>query len=90
MILSRHCKTIHTSMASPIRLAILECDRLLPDRKEYGGYYGVYSTLMYAAADALSIPRDRLDISKWDVVNEMDQYPALEEIDAVLISGSSM
>ena len=77
-------------MAPPVRLAILECDTPLNQtREKYGGYGGVFTALMYAAADALGMPHDDLEISKWDVVHETDTYPSLDDIDAILITGSS-
>ena len=74
-------------MKTPLRIAVLECDTL-----KYGGYGRVFKTLLEAGADALQMPdvvssNGGLEISKWDVVNEQ-KYPALENIDAILISGS--
>ena len=74
-------------MKTPLRIAVLECDTL-----KYGGYGGVFKVLLGAGADALRMPdvvssKGGLEISKWDVVNEQ-KYPALEDIDAILISGS--
>lgn len=79
---------IAVHMAMPIRLAILECDTLPPSLSN-NGYCGLYTALLYAGADALSIPHSRLDISKWNVKDEMDKYPSPDDIDAILISGSS-
>ena len=82
-------------MKPPLRIAILECDTPLPQTKaKYGGYGGVFQVLLEAGADALGDPdlissKKGLDISKWDVVNE-DLYPNLEDIDAILITGSSV
>ena len=76
-------------MASPIRIAVLECDTPLTQTQEkYGGYGGVFTALLHSAADAIHVPRQDLDISKWDVVNGTGQYPALDDIDAILITGS--
>lgn len=74
-------------MKTPLRIAILECDTL-----KYGGYGRVFKVFLEAGADALRMPdvvssKGGLEISKWDVVNEQ-KYPALEDIDAILISGS--
>lgn len=78
----------------PLRIAVLECDALPPDADaRYNGYGGVFSALLTASAKALNQP-DRLDpetgleISKWDIVNGQE-YPRLEDIDAVLLTGSS-
>ncbi len=75
-------------MAKPVRLAILECDNLPPSISK-NGYSGLYTPLLHAGADALSIPHSQLDISKWNVKDEMDRYPSPDDIDAILISGSS-
>jgi hypothetical protein len=78
----------------PLRIAVLECDTPLDNTKaKYGGYGGVFEALLKSSAAALEQPTrldpDRdLQISKWDVVNGQD-YPRLEDIDAILITGSS-
>lgn len=78
-------------MVAPIRIAILECDTPLAQTKtKYGGYGGVFTALLHSAADALHLPRDNLNITKWDVVNGVGEYPELDDIDAILITGSSM
>ncbi|MCJ1269751.1 hypothetical protein MMC22_009644 [Lobaria immixta] len=73
-----------------IRIAVLEADIKFT---KYGGYRGLYTSLLQAAADSLGWPRDRLEISAWDVVNwkegQLRGYPDLGEVDAVLISGSA-
>ena len=94
--------------SSSIRIAILEADIPIgTTRDKYGSYGGVFTSLLYKAADASNIPRQRLDISAWDVINsegakegeleymdgEYDMlrtkgYPKLEDIDAVLLTGS--
>ena len=95
---------------SPVRIAILEADTpLAKTRAKYGSYGGVFTSLLYEAADVSDIPRERLDITAWDVVDikegkEGDEevmggewnmkrrkgYPKMEDIDAVLITGSRM
>lgn len=81
-------------MHSPLRIAVLEADTPIPPINDrYGGYGGVFTSLLTSSAKALNKP-DQLDsekglvISKWDVVSGTE-YPKLEDIDAVLISGSS-
>ncbi|OCK78856.1 GMP synthase [Lepidopterella palustris CBS 459.81] len=80
-------------MKTPLRIAILECDTPLDQtRAKYGGYGGVFEALLGAGADALGQPdlvssKKGLEITKWDVVNKQ-KYPSLDQIDAVLITGS--
>ncbi|KAF2747842.1 class I glutamine amidotransferase-like protein [Sporormia fimetaria CBS 119925] len=80
-------------MKTPLRIAILECDTpLTKTREKYGGYGGVFKDLLSRAADALTIPdmissNKGLEFSVYDVVNKQE-YPDLESIDAVLLSGS--
>lgn len=110
MTLQASVFTSVTMATSPIRLAILEADIPIgATRTKYGSYGGVFTSLLHKAADASSIPRERLEITGWDVVNpdreaegkEEDMggewnwkrrkgYPKLEEVDAVLITGSRM
>jgi len=76
----------------PLRIAILECDTPLEKtRAKYGGYGGVFKTLLRAGADALKYPNlsstEGLDITTWDVVTKQE-YPSLDDIDAILITGS--
>ena len=96
---------------SPVRIAILEADVPIGQtRARYGSYGGVFTSLLHKAADASNLPRERLEISGWDVVNsegattegeeeEMGGewrwrrkkgYPRMEDVDAVLITGSRM
>jgi len=76
----------------PLRIAILECDTPLDQtRSKYGSYGGVFTALLKVGADALSHPgltsSSGLEISCYDVVSEQ-KYPELEDIDAILITGS--
>ena len=93
---------------SPIRIAILEADTPIGKTLvKYGSYGGVFTSLLHRAADASNIPRERLKLTGWDVVNmeraqekEDDNvreewnierrkgYPKMEDIDAILITGS--
>lgn len=77
-------------MKTPLRIAILECDTPLPDIiAKYGRYGRIFSTLLESAADGLGLsPKKDLVLSGFDVVDKQE-YPNLEDIDAVLISGSS-
>lgn len=57
---------------------------------------GLYTALLHAGADTFGWPRDRLKIRSWDVVGnrsgengeEEKGFPALGDVDAVLVSGS--
>ncbi|KAF2659080.1 class I glutamine amidotransferase-like protein [Lophiostoma macrostomum CBS 122681] len=80
-------------MKPPLRIAILECDTpLLETKSKYGGYGGVFKALLEAAADALDQPdlissKKGLELSTFDVVSKQE-YPELDDIDAVLMTGS--
>lgn len=82
-------------MRPPIRIAVLECDTPMPDVvQEFGTYGNIFENLLKAGADALGQPdvitaEAGLQVTKWDVVNNEDSYPALDDVDAVLLSGSS-
>jgi len=75
-------------MSAPVtRLAILEADRLFPHAAEkYGRYGGVFVDLFDAASEKLALPDGSLEISLWNI--QEDMYPQLEDIDAILITGS--
>jgi GMP synthase-like glutamine amidotransferase len=80
-------------MKPPLRIAILECDTPLEQTQaRYGGYGGVFKALLTAGADALGNPdvissKHGLELSTFDVVNKQE-YPDLDKIDAVLLTGS--
>ena len=81
-----------SNMKLPLRIAILEADTP-PDEvvAKHGKYGKVFRTLLEAAADTLDRPgfsKSDLELSAYDVVTEQ-KYPELDDIDAVLISGSS-
>lgn len=77
----------------PLRIAILECDTPLEHtRSKYGGYGGVFKALLEAGAESLaqetkSTAPVKLDITKFDVV-ATEEYPNLDHVDAVLLTGS--
>ncbi|KAM5345204.1 hypothetical protein ACJ41O_011066 [Fusarium nematophilum] len=81
-----------SSIPPPLRLAILEADTPQPQTRDcYGGYTGVFTALLDAAAQSFSPPRkldELVSIKGYDVVNDLHSYPALEDVDAVLITGS--
>jgi len=81
-------------MKPPLRIAILECDTPLDNtRAKYGGYGGVFQQMLERGADALRDQRvtskEGLELKKYQIV-EQDIYPKLEDVDAILLTGSSM
>ncbi|KAK3389235.1 class I glutamine amidotransferase-like protein [Podospora didyma] len=74
---------------APFRLAILEADTPLPgiDARYGGGYRGVF-THLFTRAVAPAPLESLLSITGHDVVNDPSSYPSLDDIDAVLITGS--
>ena len=82
-----------TMILPRLRIAILECDKPVGKTKEkYGTYGGLFTELLQNGATKLAESNNgkkpELVITGWDVVNK-DQYPKLEDIDAVLLTGSS-
>ncbi|CEJ58459.1 hypothetical protein PMG11_07113 [Penicillium brasilianum] len=82
-------------MRPPLRIAVLECDTpLLDTESRYHGYGGVFAAHLKASAKTLNQserldPETDLQISRWDILSRME-YPKLEDIDAVLLSGSNV
>jgi hypothetical protein len=89
-------------MPSPLRIAVLECDGPFGDpmkRYSYGGKeYGIcgmlFKRLLDAGASKLEVEsglyeRPNIVISSYDVVNKQE-YPEVEKIDAVFVSGSRL
>ncbi|KZF21633.1 class I glutamine amidotransferase-like protein [Xylona heveae TC161] len=80
-------------MRPPLRIAVLECDKPPDEANErHGGYGGLFGELIRAGADALGQPdvlssTKGLEITKWDVLRE-ERYPELDDIDAILLTGS--
>lgn len=77
---------------APLRIAVLECDTPIGATKEkYGGYGNLFKELLQNGVqevrekDNKEVPE--LDVRKFDVVND-ELYPTLEDVDAVLLSGS--
>lgn len=80
-------------MIPRLRIAILECDEPVGKTKEkYGSYGGLFTELLQNGAIRLASEdhgrRPELDISSYDIVNK-DVYPKLDDVDAVLLTGSS-
>lgn len=76
----------------PIRLAVLECDTPLPNTKaRYQGYGGVFEHLLRSGAKSLGRPsQEDLVITKHQIEADPENYPDLDNIDAILITGSRM
>jgi hypothetical protein len=75
---------------APIRIAVLECDVTIGRLAE--GYGPIFQRLLTAAAVKIKNDDGRsptLEISWFNVVQKPETYPKLEDIDAVLLSGSS-
>ena len=84
--------TMSTATSSPLRVAVLECDTPIGRTKEkYGGYGNLFKELLHKGVDEVrekdSVEVPELDVRKYDVVND-ELYPSLEDVDAVLLSGS--
>lgn len=81
-------------MRTPLRIAILECDTpLRKTHSQYNGYREIFQELLHSSLKILNhpdqlTPENALDISGWDVYR-IQEYPKLEDIDAVLLTGSS-
>jgi hypothetical protein len=86
--------------ALPLRIAVLECDTPLPQTKDkYAGYGGVFESLLRRGArtfgpQVLDAQND-LIVTKHHIVDDREgdaswetNYPDLEEIDGILITGS--
>lgn len=79
-------------MKPPIRVAMLECDTPLPKANaHYHGYGGVFEALLKAGAQDLGRPdpHSGLQISRYQVELHPENYPDLQDVDAILITGSS-
>jgi hypothetical protein len=80
------------TMHSHLRIAILECDALAGDiKKECGSLGELYAKFLETAASKLGesglYERPDIELSYYDVV-EKQEYPDVEKIDAVFLSGS--
>ena len=86
----------YSTMLRPrLRIAVLECDEPVGKTKEkYETYGNLFKELLengvaHLSQESSSRKAD-LEISHFDVVNKIEDYPNLEDIDAVLLTGSSM
>ncbi|KAI9893166.1 MAG: hypothetical protein M1814_000714 [Vezdaea aestivalis] len=81
-------------MRPPLRIAILECDTVLDG--SFGDYVDLYGNILNSGADFLISDEisstHGLEFSKWHVevcdAYPVAKYPPLDDVDAVLISGS--
>jgi GMP synthase-like glutamine amidotransferase len=73
----------------PLRVAILEADTPVPRANErYRGYLGVFKHLFERAAHPVPL-ESVVRLTGHDIVhNPASAYPSLDDIDAILISGS--
>lgn len=80
-------------MCRLLRIAVLEADEPVGEtKKKYGGFGTIFQELLEAGASRVGetgSAKPLLQVSSFDVVTRQE-YPDLESIDAVLISGSSM
>lgn len=80
-------------MSEPIHIAILECDTPLDKvRSKYGGYGEIFTKLLEGAAKELTETKGKdvkVKCSVWDVVEKQEYPEDLEDVDAVLMTGSS-
>lgn len=75
----------------PLRIAILGCDNNIPKALEkYKSYAAISSTLLEAGAEAAGLTKGDLEVSLWDVVDQVGKFPDLEDVDGVFLTGSSM
>jgi hypothetical protein len=80
-------------MRPPLRIAILECgEPSKKTRETIGGYGEIFRILLEKGScdlnEPMLSPKDGLDLTYWGVEKE-DKYPKLDDIDAVLLTGSS-
>ncbi|ATY61516.1 class I glutamine [Cordyceps militaris] len=77
---------------APLRLAVLEADTPQPQTlARVGSYTAVFTQLFQGACDTATPPMtlaDELTISGHGIVDDLHAYPALDDVDAILISGS--
>ncbi|RPB07945.1 glutamine amidotransferas-like protein class-I [Morchella conica CCBAS932] len=73
-----------------LRIAVLETG-YPPERAaaKYGNYGSLFTRFLEASVAKLATPEfPSLEVTKWDV-QKLEQYPSLDDIDAILMSGSA-
>ena len=75
---------------APFRLAIFECDTPIDPIRERSGTYGDICASILAAAlkDVPTKTAIEPVFTSWDVVDKQE-YPNLEQVDGILLTGSS-
>ena len=77
-------------MVSKLRIAIIECDNpAFSSINRRGNYGGIFSALLKAAAPQAGLKEEQLQFSVHNVVENTTDYPKLEDVDGVLLTGSS-
>jgi hypothetical protein len=62
---------------------------------KYGGYGGVFEKLLASGIRAMGDSESdmalesKIKVSKYNIMTDPDQYPELDDIDAILMTGSS-
>ena len=78
------------TLRAPLRIAIIECDNpSFPSINKRGNYGGIFSSLLRAAAPQVGLSEEDLKFSVHNVVENTTDYPSLDDVDGVLLSGSS-
>ena len=76
-------------MKPPFRIAVIECDDTTPQNR-HAGYKDWFRILLEKATTGLdNVSVNDLEVTGFNVVKEPDLYPVDNDIDAVLLSGSS-
>lgn len=78
-------------MTKRVHVAVLECDTPIdPVKERYGSYGDFFERLLKQGLDTLgqNAADVELAVSKWPVV-ERETYPNPQEVDAILLTGSS-
>lgn len=77
-------------MVSKLRIAIIECDNPgFSSINKRGNYGGIFTSLLKEAAPLAGLTENDLQLSVHNVVENTTDYPNLEDIDGILMSGSS-